>query len=211
MRTTCHNAGIETRAEGDSLILRGVAIPYRSPTVRIRGVPELREQFDPPESGGFSPYAGVGAPDVVALVQHDMGRPLARMTRDTLILDEQRSGLHTEFRMPQAMPDARNVYEGVESGAFGGLSAGFRATKEDHVETRNDDGDLETVTRNVRTYDLVEVSVVAIPAYRDATVESRADIAYLEELEKMYRDRAASPHTRARTLGLRLAMINQRR
>ena len=176
LRHATHATEWETRARDGVLELTGIAVPYGEETVRHSGGGyELREVFP---GGGYSPYRG----DVVGMIAHDRTRPLARLSKRTLELDERKTELGAQFRLPEKMPDARNVYEGVGSGAFGGLSVGFIGTDE-HYEDRREDGRIVTSVREVRAFDLVELSFVAIPAYAGATVDQRDMQAWQDRLD----------------------------
>lgn len=102
--------------------------------------------------------------DVLALVDHDPARVLARTRSGTLRLSEDARGLAFDLDLPDTQA-ARDVLALAERGDLGGMSFGFHATDEAR------DGDR----RELRAVELIEVSVVAAwPAYAGTTVATRA-------------------------------------
>jgi uncharacterized protein len=104
-------------------------------------------------------------PDVLALVDHDPARLLARTGSGTLRLTEDTRGLHFEIDVPDTQL-GRDVLALAERRDLGGMSFGFRA-KDEAWPARD--------RRELRAVDLVEVSVVqAFPAYAQTTISARA-------------------------------------
>jgi HK97 family phage prohead protease len=102
--------------------------------------------------------------DVVALIDHDPTRVLARTRSGTLRLHEDARGLAFAIDMPDTQA-AHDVLALVQRGDIGGMSFGFRA-KDDKWQ-----GDR----RELRAVDLREISVVsAWPAYENTIVEARS-------------------------------------
>lgn len=102
--------------------------------------------------------------DVLALVDHDAQKLLARTRSGTLRLAEDTRGLAFEIALPNTTL-GRDILELADRGDLGGMSFGFRAL-DDHR-----DGN----TRELRAVDLFEISVVhAHPAYDGTTVNARA-------------------------------------
>lgn len=112
-------------------------------------------------AGAFASAAGR---DVLALVDHDPSRLLARTRSGTLRLREDEVGLRFDLDLPDTQT-GRDVLALAERGDLGGMSFGFVATDERWSGRR----------RELRAVDLYEVSVVhAWPAYQGTTVQARA-------------------------------------
>lgn len=102
--------------------------------------------------------------DVLALVDHDPGRVLARTRSGTLRLSEDSRGLHFDLDVPDTQA-GRDVLALAQRGDIGGMSFGFTALDEA----------LEGDRRELRAVDLHEISVVlAWPAYDGTVVSARS-------------------------------------
>lgn len=102
--------------------------------------------------------------DILALVDHDKHRVLARTRSGTLRLSEDSSGLHFDLDVPDTTA-GKDVLALAERGDLGGASFAFRAIDEHW------DGDR----RELRAVDLKEISIVAAwPAYDHTVVQARA-------------------------------------
>ncbi len=105
-----------------------------------------------------------GNADVLALVDHDPARVLARTRSGTLRLSQDARGLAFDLDVPDTSA-GRDVLALAERGDLRGMSFGFRARDEYWTGER----------RELRSVDLVEVSVVsAFPAYDGTTVAARS-------------------------------------
>jgi HK97 family phage prohead protease len=122
--------------------------------------------------GGFTETIKPGAfngslsRDIVALVDHDAGRVLARTRSKTLRLSEDARGLQFDLDLPPTSY-ANDVLALVERDDVGGMSFGF---------TVDDDGERwQGSKRELRAVTLHEISVVsAWPAYEGTIVNARA-------------------------------------
>lgn len=102
--------------------------------------------------------------DILALVDHDPSRVLARTRSGSLRLSEDSHGLAFDLDLPNTQA-GRDVLELAERGDLGGMSFGFTATNEDV------DGDR----RELRAVQLFEISVVsAWPAYHGTIINARS-------------------------------------
>ena len=102
--------------------------------------------------------------DILALVDHDPTRVLARTRSGTLRLAEDSQGLAFDLDLPDTQA-ARDVLSLAERGDLGGMSFGFTATRDDVLGN----------TRTLHAVELFEISVVAAwPAYDGTTVQARA-------------------------------------
>ncbi len=122
--------------------------------------------------GGFTETIAPGAfraslasqGDILALVDHDPGRLLARTGSGTLRLTEDARGLAFEMDLPDTGL-GRDILALAERRDLGGMSFAFRVR--DEAWPARD-------RRELRAVDLLEVSVVqAFPAYSATTVEAR--------------------------------------
>ena len=101
--------------------------------------------------------------DILALVDHDLSRVLARTRSGTLRLAEDSQGLAFDLDLPDTQA-ARDVLALAERGDLGGMSFGFTATRED----------VSGETRTLQAVELFEISVVAAwSAYQGTTVQAR--------------------------------------
>lgn len=107
--------------------------------------------------------------DVLALVDHDPSKVLARTRAGTLRLAEDSRGLHFETVDLPNTTAANDVLELVRSGNAGGMSFGF---------TVNRDGERwHGKRRELRAVTLHEISVVsAWPAYEGTQVVARSAV-----------------------------------
>lgn len=102
--------------------------------------------------------------DVLALVDHDPGKVLARTRSGSLRLSEDSRGLRFDLDLPDTSL-GRDVLALAERGDLGGMSFGFAA-----LDERRDGN-----KRELRSVELFEVSVVhAWPAYDGTLIQARA-------------------------------------
>lgn len=105
-----------------------------------------------------------GSTDILALVDHDPSRVLARTRSGTLRLNEDTHGLAFDLDLPDTQA-ARDVLALAERGDLGGMSFGFSARDEK----------IDGNRRELRAVDLFEISVVsAFPAYDGTVINARS-------------------------------------
>lgn len=118
--------------------------------------------------------------DILALVDHDPSRVLARTRSGTLSLAEDGKGLAFTLDVPDTS-HGRDVLALAERGDLGGMSFGFTAVDEHR------DGDR----RELRAVELHEISVVlAWPAYDGTIIHARSleeAAPYLRHAERVLR------------------------
>lgn len=120
----------------------------------------MRETIAP---GAFLRSLGDGS-DILALVDHDPARVMARTRSGTLRLAEDSRGLAFDLDVPDTQA-GRDVLALAERGDLGGMSFGFTATDE------RMNGDV----RELRAVTLYEISIVcAWPAYDGTVVQARS-------------------------------------
>lgn len=147
-------ASIEVRTTTNALernggVLRGYASTFNEPYDMGR--------FDEVVSASAFQRTLREQPDVIALVNHDSAKPLARTTNGSLRLNSDERGLQVEIE-PIATTYAADLMEAVRAGVVTAMSFGFNV-KQDRFEQRG-----SRITRVIEDVDLHEVSVVSFPA-----------------------------------------------
>lgn len=146
---------LEVRAKGRRL--EGYAATFGTPA-SIGG--RFTETIAPGAFSGSIRSKG----DILALVDHDPGRVLARTRSGTLRLAEDSRGLAFDLDVPDTQA-GRDVLALAERSDLGGMSFGFTALDERR------DGDR----RELRAVELHEISIVlAWPAYDGTVVQARS-------------------------------------
>lgn len=133
------------------------------------------------------------------LFGHNPGRVIGKW----LHLEEDARGLFGEGEFTPGNSDAQNTYASLKHGAIDGLSIGFRIPK-------GGAEDLKDGKRKLRAIDLVEISVVTMPADDAARViavkERMGAIASIRDAEEILRDSGFS-RSAAQTLLSRIRSI----
>lgn len=182
----------EFRAEGveadEGGKLSGVLAPFNSETVigRLdRG--GWREEIAP---GAFKKALKEG--DTVLLCDHDMSKPLARVSAGTLRLRETDDALRFDAD-PADTSYWRDTRVNIRAGNKGGMSIGFDPIKDDWYDDDGKPSDrLSGTKRILREVRLPEGSVVTNPAYKKTSVSARDESAALLEA----RERSVDEETR---------------
>lgn len=160
------SCGVEFRAAGRKL--EGYAAVFGA-LARIGSFSETIR------SGAFSQTLQSN-PDILALVDHDPTRLLARTASGSLKLAEDTRGLHFELAIPDTQL-GHDVLALAERRDLGGMSFGFRV--KDEAWPASDQ-------RELRAVDLVEISVVqAFPAYADTTISARSRLVGLTPAQRL--------------------------
>jgi len=152
--------------------------------------------------GGFRERIAAGAfqrtlesrADVRALVNHDSTLVLGRRSAGTLSLTSDSTGLRVEID-PPATTYANDLKELIARGDVSQMSFGFFVNRDEWIL------EDEQRVRIVHDLDLIEVSVVTIPAYPDTTIALRSRDRWEQELvlQRHLRER----RIRVMTLGRR--------
>lgn len=156
----------------DGTIEQRQAIEFRLDARRLEGYAAV---FDTPAKfADFTETVARGAfaaslerrADVLALVDHDPRRLLARTRSGTLRLAEDQRGLSFSLDIPDTQL-GRDMLALVQRGDIGGASFSFRVPKGgDQWQGRS---------RTLRQVELIDVSIVqAFPAYEGTSVAARA-------------------------------------
>lgn len=149
-------AAAELRAAGRRL--EGHAAVFNSPAPIGAFTETIR-------AGAFRASLATPGRDVLALVDHDPGRLLARTSSGTLRLQEDGKGLAFSLDVPDTQL-GHDVLALAQRGDLGGCSFGFRV---------QDEAWPAADRRELRAVELVEISIVhAWPAYAQTTVQARA-------------------------------------
>ena len=150
------SAVLEVRAKGRRL--EGYAALFG---VRAQ-IGTITEEIKP---GAFKASLGAGR-DILALVDHDPSRFLARSRSGTLRLSEDTRGLAFDLDLPDTS-DGRDVLALAERADLGGMSFGFSLTRDGFT--------LANGVRVLQSVQLHEISVVkAFPAYAGTTIAARS-------------------------------------
>lgn len=154
-------APIEVRAaaDGASVQVAGYAAVFNSPT-EVGGY--FMEQIAP---GAFDDVLG---DDVRLLVNHT-DLPLARSTSGNLRISVDARGLFIEADLDASDPDVLRIVPKMTRGDLREMSFAFRVD----VETWDESGDVPLRTIN-RISELVDVSLVTVPAYPDTEIALRS-------------------------------------
>jgi HK97 family phage prohead protease len=151
---------------------RAIAAEFRAAGKRLEGhavmfnvearLPGFSETVAP---GAFTSSLKSGA-DILALVDHDAAKVLARTKSGTLKLIEDNKGLAFSLDVPDTQP-GHDVLTLAQRGDLGGMSFAFTVPKDGERWTGN--------KRELRSVNLLEISVVsAWPAYPETSVIARA-------------------------------------
>jgi len=145
------------------------------------------------ERGAFQDALS-GLDDVRALVEHNPEKIIGRVPK-TMKLSDDGHGLRVEIDVAQTS-FGRDIIESVERGDVDSMSFGFRVVKDGDTWTWQKDG---TQLRTLSRVRILDVSVVAYPAYVDTDIAVRSlrmwqavawepdaiTRAYVERAEKM--------------------------
>jgi uncharacterized protein len=176
----------EIRASEEGKLV-GYAVRYHAPSLDLGG---FREIVLP---GAFERTLRE-YPDVLALVEHDTNRVLARTSNRTLRIIPDETGLKVEID-PADTSYARDILALVRRGDVAGMSFRFRPFE----GGASMDMTTSPPTRYLRGVQLSEVSVVVSPAYPDTSVAVR-------DLERARAEIETGRHA-ARRMRLRLAEV----
>ncbi|MEM9706088.1 MAG: HK97 family phage prohead protease [Pseudomonadota bacterium] len=145
---------LEMRADGKGARLEGYAARYDEVAELAPGV---QERIAP---GAFG--ASLRG-DIMALLDHDPTKLLARTKSGTLRLEERADGLAFSLDVPDTSA-GRDALALARRHDLGGASIGFM------VEKSRDDGPVHVIERA----DLIEISIIqARPAYASTSVHAR--------------------------------------
>jgi len=167
-------SNVDTSGE---MVLEGYAVLFDTPSEDLGGFREI-----------IAPNAlnGVDIDDVKCLINHEFKYIIGRTKAETLELEVDKKGLKFKCYLPETSY-ARDIYENVKAGNVTQCSFFYTLPNEKDAKTwTNKNGEyIQTINK---IDELVEISIVTVPAYRDTTVEvgQRAkDLERFKALEKL--------------------------
>ncbi|MBC2196302.1 HK97 family phage prohead protease [Listeria booriae] len=171
-KRTFNISNIQTRGdtENDVITLGGYASIFNSPTLICDWFEETIAE------GAFARTLSENG-DIRCLFNHNWEHVLGRTKAGTLRLEEDSRGLKFEVNLPNTTV-ARDLVESMKRGDINQCSFGFLPVE----ETWN--FDIEPMTRTISDVDLIEVSIVSLPAYDDTEVDLVRSVTFKEDVEK---------------------------
>lgn len=163
---------IELRETDDGKrFLTGYAVVWEKKSNVLGYWMKFREQF---KQGAF--VESLMNDDQRFLFSHDTAKVLGRTKNKTLTLEEDNIGLRFDLELPDTTL-GDDTYKSIKRGDIDGVSFGFQKIIDEYEEFEND-----VTLRTVTKAKLLEVSVVAFPAYPDSTVSARGYDPYKEHV-----------------------------
>lgn len=186
-------AFLECRVDAiDNRRLRGYAIVFNTLSQVLGSGPVSFREIIAPEAMDRTLKEAI---DLRALVDHDPGKVLGRLSANTLEAQKDGRGLRVTIEPDPEISYAKDIMRAVKRGDVSGMSFGFRALEDDW----NYDEDIPV--RTVMDMRVSEVSIVTFPAYTatDVAVAQRSLQAFQAQhtgrsiafLEKVHRTRLA--------------------
>lgn len=159
--------------KGDRMIVEGYALKWgeESHPIPMGDGEYFIEEF---RAGAFDET--LQKDEQLILYGHEMNNVLGRTDNRTASLEADDVGLKLSVELPNTTL-GRDVYELVKRGDIGGMSVGF-CVVDDEFNVRND-----VIKRSINKAELVEVSLVPLPAYDSSEVSERA-LKYIENKNK---------------------------
>ena len=173
-----------TRAKDDDGAARveGIAIEYEAPSEELGwGAWTFIERI---AKGCFSDWLGDKDNDVIGLYDHAMGNLLGRRSNETFVIRDSAKNLTVEYILPDTQL-GMDVYTLVQRGDLKGMSIGFMIHESELTET-DDDGEPDQ--RRILRADLIEVSLVADPAFSQTSAEARSLYSYQGDVRHRAQD-----------------------
>ena len=158
----------ELRAATNAFEVAGRAASYNTPSSDLGG---FVEKLAP---GCFTRSLASGE-DVKCLVNHDSNQVLGRLANKTLALSDAPDGLHFVCKLNRDSQAHRDLYASVKRGDLSECSFAFIVDGEDGQSFSAPDRN-GLLTRTIKRAKLLDVSVVASPAYGNGatSVDARA-------------------------------------
>ena len=160
---------LRERDDNEELRIEGYFVVYDDETMLWDGVYEKIDR---------NAFEGELDKDIRALAGHDREKVLGRVKNNTLTLRSDEKGLWGSILINKDDPEAFSLYQKVKRGDIDQCSFGFIPTEEERESRSN--GELFIVKR----CKLIEVSVVAFPAYENTSVSARKKAFEEEEKKK---------------------------
>lgn len=181
-----HDGGVlEIRKRGGGAVVMRGRFPYGKRAVlsdggRNGGRP--KKEIIAPKA--FAYRVNDPTSEIHLLIGHDYGKPLASRGAGTMALTDTAAALTFEATIPEEMQRVsyvRDALAAVSAGLMVGLSPGFRLPPQRTVakaETITDEDPREgtAIIRTVHDALLYELSLVTVPAYKEALIEADGDL-----------------------------------
>jgi HK97 family phage prohead protease len=173
---------LELRAgRGNSRRLTG-QFPYGKRAVLSDGGKNGRPQKEEFAPKAFAYRVNDPKADIHLLLGHDYDRPLASRGAGTMELVDTEEALTFEAEITLDMAETswgQDFFRTFSAGLVGGISPGFRIPPPVTVPgaekvTEEDPAQGRALIRTIFAALLYEISLVAVPAYKDTTVEARS-------------------------------------
>lgn len=141
------------------------------------------------ERGAFArSIAERGIGRIKLLWQHDFRKPIGKLVE----IREQERGLFVRGKLTLGVQQASEARALMLDGALDGLSIGFR--------TKRAEVDPKSRVRHIKDVDLLEISLVTLPANEQAVVQSVKQIKTIREFEHFLRDEGGFSNAQAKRL-----------
>lgn len=171
------NCEIRAFKDNDDRILEGRAIPYETRSKKLFGF-----MFEIIKRGAFDD--AVVNTDIYLLHNHDVSQVLGRTKANTLTLTRKDDGIYFRSQLGNTSL-ANDVYEMVHRGDVSGMSFGFKVIDDNWYTKDGED------YRDILKAELIEISVVTMPAYSAGEVHARSAEEAYAEFKKMHQNRVA--------------------
>ncbi|MCO8296620.1 MAG: HK97 family phage prohead protease [Tetragenococcus halophilus] len=162
----------------ENMMIEGYAVLFNTLSEDLGG---FREVIAP------NALNDVDVEDVKCLIDHEFGYVIGRTKADTLKLTVDDKGLRFKCELPNTSY-AKDIYESIKIGNVNNCSFRYTLPKGDpsaKTWTRENGEYVQTINK---VDELIEVSIVTVPAYKDTSVEiaQRAkDFERIKELDKL--------------------------
>jgi len=154
----------ELRAVTSAFEVAGRAASYNTPSGDLGG---FVERLQP---GCFTRSLASNEQDVKCLVNHDSNQVLGRLANNTLTLTDTPDGLNFVCKLNKDSQAHRDLYASVKRGDLSECSFAFIVDGEDGQSFSSPDR-TGLLTRTIKRAKLVDVSVVASPAYGNGATQ----------------------------------------
>lgn len=167
----------DVAASSQDMVVQGYALLFNTLSDDLGGFKEI-----------ISPHAldGVNIDDVKCLINHNYNEIIGRTQAGTLELAVDSKGLWFKCYLPNTSY-ARDIYENIKAGNVNQCSFFYTLPKDKEAKTWEvNNGDYVQTINQID--ELMEVSIVTLPAYKETTVEvgQRAkNLEHFKELEKL--------------------------
>jgi HK97 family phage prohead protease len=198
-------ANIEVRRVATGYVVSGIGAPFASKSLKLRDARTGTSYTEELLPGCFARSLASGR-DILGLADHSLEKILCRSGKRTLKLSEVPAGLAFAMSLPDTQL-ARDCAENCRCGNYSGASVGFNNPVVDWDRS----GDVPH--RRVSDLDLLELSLVSMPAYPQTsanvgTIDADDDDSELSD------DEAGDPRSLAlfhRAVGLGVSPVIARR